>query len=280
MKVVSFQEFNKIYQKILEDIYKYWTSQMQKEMALHCINWGPDRFNMKTYLQASAIRYYIAFRCFAEQESYQSLCDVGGFWGVFPITLKKFGFEVTLTESLRYYGAAFSGLFNFIAEQGVNIVDYDPFQTTPFPDRYDAVTVMAVLEHYPHSLKVLMKNLTSMMRPEGSLFIEVPNIAYWPKRWNLLLGKSPLTPLQDIYKSETPYIGHHHEFTISELRTLVELSDLTVQKEFFITYSSSRNPLKRIFYKPAETIIQWVWPETREVLAVLCKKDTDRGRKS
>ena len=274
MKVISFKEFNKIYQGIVEEVYRYWTAQMQKEMALHCHNWGPDRFNVKTYLQASVIRYYIAYHSFAEQESCHTFCDVGGFWGVFPITLKKFGLEVTLTESLKYYGTSFSSLFNFIGEQGVNIIDYDPFQMDPFLDQFDAVTVMAVLEHYPHSLRVFMKNLTSMMRPEGKIYIEVPNIAYWPKRRNLLLGKSPLTPLQEIYQSETPYIGHHHEFTISELKTLVELSDLRIEREFFFTYSSSGDPWERVCYKPVETIIQWIWPETRELLAVLCRKNT------
>ena len=200
------------------------------------------------------------------------VCDVGGFWGVFPITLKRLGYQVTLTESLEYYGTAFNELFNYIALQGIRIIDYDPFKLGPVPGQYDTLTVMAVLEHYPYSLRDFMINMTSMLKSEGNLYIEVPNIAYWPKRMNLLFGRSPLVPLQDIYRSETPFIGHHHEFTISELKALTELSNFEIVKEFYYTYSVGGDLWKRLLQSPIETVVQTVWPNTRECLAILCRK--------
>jgi 2-polyprenyl-3-methyl-5-hydroxy-6-metoxy-1,4-benzoquinol methylase len=181
-----------------------------------------------------------------------------------------------LTESLRYYGTSFDGLFDYIRTQGVRIVDYDPFKPGPVPHQYDIVTVMAVLEHYPHSLKVFMTNMTSMMLPTGTLYIEIPNIAYWPKRMSLLRGHTPLVDLENIYKSKTPFIGHHHEFTITELRKLVSWSDLEIVREFFYTYSVAESLWKRLRNKPLETTVQLLWPETRECMAVLCQKKGDR----
>jgi len=276
MRIVSFQVFKKIYQEILKTFYQFWTPQMQMDMALHCHGWHPCRFDVRTYLQASMIRYYTSYCSFAREENIQTLCDVGGFWGVFPTTMKTIGFEVTLTESLKYYGDSFEGLFDLIRKRGVKIVDYDPFQQGSAPGHYDVVTVMAVLEHYPHSLKTFMGNVIAMMKPEGSFYIEVPNIAYWPKRIAFLHGQTPLVPIEDIYKSNVPFIGHHHEFTISELRDLAELSNLRIVKELFYTYSVKGSILTRFFQAPMATSIQLIRPPTRECLAVLCQRKEEK----
>jgi 2-polyprenyl-3-methyl-5-hydroxy-6-metoxy-1,4-benzoquinol methylase len=120
----------------------------------------------------------------------------------------------------------------------VEIFDYDPFEAEAALDRrFDVVTLMAVLEHYPHSHKILMKYISSLIRPDGKLYIEVPNIAYWPKRVSLLIGR---TPLADIYRSDVPFIGHHYEFTITELRELADLSGMKALAEDFYNYTPGR----------------------------------------
>jgi len=270
--LVSFNEFKKVYQGVVLAVYGNWTLEMQEEMARYCYGWNPSKFNVKAYLEASVLRYYHAYQTIAESGDYHTLCDIGGFWGVFPITLKLFGFEVTLTESLKYYGSSFKNLFSFILSQGVHIIDYDPFHPGTPPGRYHIITAMAILEHYPYSLRVFMDNLLSMMERGSRLYIEVPNIAYWPNRMGLLRGQTPLTPIQDIYRSEAPFIGHHHEFTISELRDLAELSNLRIVKELFYTYSVTGSMMTRLFQAPIATFMQFIRPPTRECLAVLCQR--------
>jgi 2-polyprenyl-3-methyl-5-hydroxy-6-metoxy-1,4-benzoquinol methylase len=276
MRLISFDTFSRIYQGAVEQISSYWTYEMQSEISRHCFSWRPELFDFKKYLKASSIRYYYAYRSFSEGTNYRSLCDVGGFWGVFAITMKTLGADVYMTESLKYYGTAFTALFSYISGRGVRIIDYDPFGSECPIGKYDFVTVMAVLEHYPHSLRVLMNNLCTMMKAQGRLYIEVPNIAYWPKRVGLLRGRTPLAPQYDIYKSEVPFIGHHHEFTISELRNLVHLSGLVVSQEYFYNYSPGALPgLRMLFCNPLQ-LISWLFlADSRECLAVLCafKKD-------
>lgn len=246
---------------------------MQKEIAAHCHGWNPRLFDFKAYLQASSMRFYKAYSSFAEDDDIKSVCDVGGFWGVFLITLRKMGYTVTMTETLRYYSGAFDDLFKFIADQGVNVVDYDPFEpASPLSAQFDIVTVMAVLEHYPHSPKFFMENVVSMLRPKGKVYIEVPNLAQYSKRISFLLGKTPLIPVQDIFRSKVPFIGHHHEYTIAELRALADLSSLVIVSEQFYNYSPHiRLNLTMSCRNPIQFLAFLFFKETRECLSILCR---------
>lgn len=271
---LSFEEFDRVYQESVELVFEHWTSEMQAEMAVHCHAWGPDLFDFKNYLTVSSNRFYRAYRAFASRGHKQRVCDVGGFWGVFPITLKELGFDVAMTESLQYYGDSFGRLFKYIAERGVPIFDYDPFEPGArlLAPRFDVVTVMAVLEHYPHSLKVFMENINALMANDGRIYIEVPNIAYWPKRVGLLRGQTPLALVGDIYRSGVPFIGHHHEFTIAELRELARLSGLSVLTEDFYNYTPGAVPgFKMLVRSPLQFLAFSFLKDSRECLAVLCK---------
>jgi len=275
-KKITFKEFNQVYQESVRTVLGCWSPEMQAEIAVHCRGWSQENFNFKAYLEYSSVRFYKAYRAFARKNCEDSICDVGGFWGVFPMTLKKLGVKnVTMTESLKYYSNAFNHLFDCIRDSGVTILDLDPFESNkPLPEPFDFITVMAVLEHYPHSLKSFMKNISSMINSKGRLYIEVPNLAYWPKRINLLLGKTPLVLIQDIFNSEVPFIGHHHEFTISELRELVKLSGSTIISESSYNYSPDTFiTAKNLIRRPLTLLVLSVFSHTRECFAVLCKKE-------
>lgn len=275
MTPVSFEKFDKIYQSVVDEVYKYWTPLMQMEIALHNYGWGPSFFDFRVYLQRSSLRFYKPYCAIVKRGENQSICDVGSFWGVFPLTLKKFGYSVAMTESLKYYGKAFDNLFQHIADNGVIIADCDPFiPHVEVPANFDVLTVMAVMEHYPHSLKVFMGNIISMMKPSGIVYLEVPNISYWPKRINFLRGISPLPPIRQIFQSEDPFLGHHHEFTMPELKDVVELSGLRVLEEVYYNYSEQRKPIRYILRHPMKILVEklayMIDQSTRECLAVTC----------
>lgn len=272
---LSFQQFDVIYQDSVKVVFEYWTGQMQIELASHCHAWGPGLTDFRNYLQVSSIRFYKAYRAIAMRGDRQRVCDLGGFWGVFPLTMKRLGYDVSMTEALQYYGDSFDGLFKCIRDHGVTIFDYDPFEpAASLPERFDVITVMAVLEHYPHSLKTFMENTRSLMKPDGRYYIEVPNIAYWPKRMALLFGRTPLAQLTDIFQSEVPFIGHHHEFTIAELRALVRLSGLSIIYEDYYNYTIGVAPrLKTRLRSPLMFLAFPLLKLSRECLAVLCKQE-------
>jgi len=277
MNTLTFDEFNNIYRDVVGTVLKYWTPQMQDELSKHNIGWANGSSNFKQYLECSVIRFYKAYRALVCGEG-KSLCDVGGFWGVFTITLKKLGLkDVCMTEALQYFSSAFDELFDYILEQGVVIRDFDPFvEHAVLPGRFDMVTTMAVIEHYPHSLKTFMANLNAMLKENGRLYIEVPNIAHWPKRIQMLKGKTPLVTISDIYNSDTPFIGHHHEFTITELRDLANLSCLDIITEDFYNYSLGGLPrLKNVIRNPLVFLAYIFFKYGRECIAIFCEKKSD-----
>jgi SAM-dependent methyltransferase len=187
-----------------------------------------------------------------------------------------------MTEAKTYYSRAFDPLFSFIEQQDVEILDYEPFSPDADLSRtFDGVTAMAVLEHFPHSPRLFMDNVRSLVETGGVVYLEVPNIAFWPKRLRFLLhGSSPLTPLEEIYDSEIPFIGHHHEYTLGELRALTRLSCLEIVEEQQYNYSEDLFPFGKALRRPWIYLVPPLVRSTRECLAVTCRKIDADGSSS
>ena len=273
IEIASFCEFKERYDRRFAEVYAFWNRPMQLEIAKHCGGWHPDRFDFGAYLSRSVIRFYKAYEAVV-RERCGSVCDVGGMWGLFPMVLNDVGVPASMTEARTYYSRAFDPLFSFIERQGVEILDYDPFSAdAELPRTFDGVTAMAILEHYPHSPRLFMSNIMRLMEPGGALYLEVPNIAYWPKRVRFLLhGSTPLTPLDEIYDSEVPFIGHHHEYTMGELRDLARLSGLEIVSEQYYNYSEDSFPIKKALRRPWIYLVPPFVHKARECLAVTCRK--------
>ncbi len=265
---ISFKEFENIYNKHLKVIYGFWTPEMQANIAKHNLGWADTSF--EEYLKKSVKRFYIAYKNIPEET--KTCCDIGGFWGVYPIVLKELGYDVVMTESMQFYDDGFKKLFNYIEDQGVRILDIDPF-TEKFNSstEFDYISVMAVLEHIPHSIAFFMENVKSIIKNKGSLYIEVPNIAYARKRIDLLFGKSPLPNIETIYNSASPFIGHHHEYSLAELKTIYRLNNMSITNVETYNYSMEITIIKLMRY-PLSNMAFALIPASREVLAVLGQK--------
>lgn len=279
---VDYAGFEEVYLQVVEDLMTSWDAGMQEEIASHNVGWSPGSTDFVEYLRCSCLRYYKAY-CALRRAGAQSVCDVGGFLGVFPVTLGRLGFQAAMTEARAYYSNAFDRLFETIAAEGVEIIDVELF-AEPIRDsggQFDAVTLMAVLEHYPHSHRQAMENVRSLLRGAGSLYVEVPNIAYWPKRWGMLRGRTPLVSIDSKYRSAVPFIGHHHEFTVADLDELVRLSGFRALQWWKFNYSRPRiDTLRKLRWRlmpegwgeNIASVIYHLFPNTRECISALCVK--------
>jgi hypothetical protein len=78
-ELISFKEFDSVYQDSVRDVFKHWTVEMQSAIAVHCHSWSPGLFDFKNYLGASSIRFYKAYRSIAASCGAPcSAYDVGG----------------------------------------------------------------------------------------------------------------------------------------------------------------------------------------------------------
>ena len=162
------------------------------------------------------------------------ILDIGFFIPVVPLGLSKLGFRVSSVEKLSYYNGALDEIISFIAEKyGVRILDFDPLvdNIADLKHQFDVVLLLAILEHLNGSPNYLLEKTKSIVKPNGCIIVEVPNIASLIKRLALLLkGESPCPRFEDYYHSEYPFTGHNREYTINELKYTLDQAGFDVIK--------------------------------------------------
>jgi 2-polyprenyl-3-methyl-5-hydroxy-6-metoxy-1,4-benzoquinol methylase len=245
---IDIEKFQQNYKQSVSELLPFFGDSELELIAKHNTAWGPGQFNVEAYLRASEIRYVQALQLFNRHGSKRpeakiKALDVGGFMAAFPLALARSGVETTLAEKYSYYAGAFDNLVKYLRSNGVSVRDEDfSEQTLADSEQFDFVTSMAVLEHLSSSPKLMLENIKRCMKADAHLIIEVPNIAYWPKRVQLLRGDTIHPDFQALFNSETPFIGHHREYTIADLRMLAELSQLKIDELISFNYTPWINP--------------------------------------
>lgn len=104
------------------------------------------------------------------------------------------------------------GIMRFARECGI---DFRLNVGRPFPwepAQFDMVMMHDVIEHIHDTPRLLINDLLDMAKPEGILFITVPNQVNIKKRIEVLLGRTNLTAFETFYWSDPPWRGHIREY--------------------------------------------------------------------
>jgi 2-polyprenyl-3-methyl-5-hydroxy-6-metoxy-1,4-benzoquinol methylase len=261
---VDFSGFRDEYRRAVKDVMRFVTPERQELIARHNLGLHPSRTDLTAYLEASEERYVRAVGLFnaylPESGTEHRALDVGGFLGSYPLTLVRLGLSVTLAEVYDYYHGAFDDLSAYLASAGIEIWDVD--FTAPLGEsakqRFTMVTNMAMLEHLASSPEVLMRNLHAVTDERGALVIETPNVAYWPNRLTLLRGRSIHPPLEVVYRSASPFLGHHREYTATELTDLLRWSGFSTRSVEYFNYTIRLRRGTRV--DRLYTLLLHLWP--------------------
>ena len=122
-------------------------------------------------------------------------------------------------------------------EKGVNLQQMNIENKTPFKDDYfDMIILTDVIEHIA-DLYISIKELKRILKKNGLIFIDTPNIAKLRNRLKLLFGMFPSTGseknnLWDTKNGNLYDGGHLHYFTFSSLQLVMESFGFSLVKKF------------------------------------------------
>lgn len=111
-------------------------------------------------------------------------------------------------------------------EQGFACHVADLTQNIPFePGSFDGLLLSHVLEHFPFPDEVL-KRLLLLLRPEGGVYVALPNVLYLRQRLEFLRGR--------FRYAETGIMDRTHVrfFDFASARLLLETCGVTVNRHF------------------------------------------------
>lgn len=182
-------------------------------------------YDWRGYLRCSVARVARVAEALSGMREGARVLDVGAYFGNFTRVAASMGFCVDALDAYRTYGDALRPWTAGLQTAGANPIDFADvgLDLHGLPDRrYDAVLVMGVLEHVPHSPRQLLRAVHRVLRPGGSIVLDTPNIAYLYNRERLARGESIMPPLASQFDCDPPFEGHHREYTMDEVRWMLE----------------------------------------------------------
>lgn len=136
---------------------------------------------------------------------------------------------------------------------------------------FDVVLSLGVIEHVPHTPRLLMNAIDYVLKPEGILILDTPNLAYIYKRRQLSNGISPYVPIGLQYETEIPFEGHHREYTLSEIRWII--GRIGYKEIYYERFNQSYYGLEYLSGDDLELYNEMLADETaREIILMVARK--------
>jgi len=182
-------------------------------------------FDWTGYLRCSVARVVRAHRALDRHVGAGArVLDFGSYFGNFALALAAAGYTVEAADSYRAYGDAFTSCVRLMREAGIVVHDSGDSGEglAGMAGRFDAVICAGVLEHIPHTPRVLLENVSRLLKPAGVLVIDTPNLAYLYHRLALAEGRTIFAPIAGQFHTEVPFEGHHREYTTAEVEWMLK----------------------------------------------------------
>lgn len=178
----------------------------------------------------------------------QQVLDVGAGGGEFAYLLKALGHDVYGIEPNQGYAEYAKAQYALNLQQGF-------IQDADFAgQQFDLITIWHVLEHTENPLQVLNK-LASLLRADGTLIVEVPNIE--------ATCQAP---------SSTFHEAHLFNFNLASLSKMAEKAGLLVDRHLFS--ADGGNLTLFLHQSAAEKVENGAIPGNAERIAAICKAHT------
>jgi 2-polyprenyl-3-methyl-5-hydroxy-6-metoxy-1,4-benzoquinol methylase len=154
--------------------------------------------------------------------------DISTGLGFLPVLLARYGVHTIATERDV-------GISEFATGHGVEVRPYTLGKSAPpfTRESLDFLVFAEVLEHLKLSPIHVLRELHSLLRPDGRMILTTPNIARLEHIEALLAGENFLEPFPESLASDadpTDYVEHVREYSIREVVDLVEGAGFAVEQ--------------------------------------------------
>jgi 2-polyprenyl-3-methyl-5-hydroxy-6-metoxy-1,4-benzoquinol methylase len=223
----------------VDDVLRASASAEVEGLAEHSP--GLTQYEWHSYLRCSIVRMCHALSALARLGVHRArVLDYGSYFGNFSLMLQRAGHDVTAADAYAGYGAALEPITALLHRAGVTLLDFDTegrnLETLPDAS-FDAILCMGVIEHVPHTPRLLLEALQRLLTPGGVLLTETPNLGYLYNRQRLARGEPIMTPLEAQYYTKIPFEGHHREYTPQEVVWMVQRLGHNVELTALYNYS-------------------------------------------
>jgi 2-polyprenyl-3-methyl-5-hydroxy-6-metoxy-1,4-benzoquinol methylase len=181
-------------------------------------------YDWANYLRCSVARMVRVLRALRPLASGARVLDLGSYFGNFALMCRRAGYAVDAVDSYAAYGTGLAKFRALLEANNVRVLDFSDvgFDLAGLDGNYDAAVCAGVIEHIPHTPRLLLESLNLKLKPGGLLILDTPNLAYLYNRQRLARGESIFCPLPLQYETELPFEGHHREYTVAEVQWLLD----------------------------------------------------------
>ncbi len=205
-------------------------------MSIYLKKFYDDRYkgrnvsaNIIKYTPYPITRNEAAFRYFVDNFKGGDILEIGAGHGELAESLLKTDLPIRRYVALELSSPRASILQQRINDSRFEVIEGNIEELDKDIGRYDAVIMVALIEHLIDPLGVMRKIKESLLKPGGFVYINTPNFADIGCRRKLLFGRFPSTASKDegllTYDGQPVKLydeGHLHYFTFSSLRKMLE----------------------------------------------------------
>ncbi|MCB4756461.1 MAG: class I SAM-dependent methyltransferase [Elusimicrobia bacterium] len=259
-----------VYFQAVDFLKPYITYETRKKMSVLNVSSNSDQpYDFVNYLERSFIRY----KRLLSLDGRSHWLEIGALFPALPISLALLGNKVTVVEEFGFYPPEIRNMYEDVQKKfGVKFVDCN-FSVKPvnLGSEYDRISLMGVLEHLPYTPRFLLQNAHAHLNSTGHFYLDVPNLFYAPNVLRFLSGKHIQQPIDIVFRSGIPFVGHHREYAIDDLKYVVTNSGFEIERVELFNYSCDFH--FRYFFR------SWAWPlilsrikPLRETIFMECRK--------
>jgi SAM-dependent methyltransferase len=223
-------------------------------------------------------RYEMTLRA-ARERPPGVLVDLGGYFGVIAHAVSRFGYQAHVVDSYGPLGTDHPGLEKWWESSGITSHDLD-LQTgdlrLPFDDdSVDLVTLLAVIEHFPNSPRLVLEEARRILKPGGLFVVDTPNAGQFGARVGFgLHGGGLWSDVGELYNAPFPFPGHKRCYNRKELVQVLTWAGFDSVEVHMFDLEGDVGPgfKHRLLYARLYPLLARRWPDLRSYLWVSATK--------